>query len=56
MTHTYCNGKIVFSKNGAEKFMKGKKMSRITKKKFRIYFCKICGQYHLTTSNTQISV
>lgn len=50
MSNQYCGGKIVFSKNGADKFMKGKKMSRITKKKFRIYFHEDCAGYHLTTS------
>lgn len=44
-----CNGKVLFSKNGAEKFIRGKKLSRVSKKKFRVYFCRRCKNYHLTT-------
>ncbi len=44
-----CFGKTKFTKNGAEKFVKGGKMSRVTKKKLRIYFHKYCNAYHLTT-------
>lgn len=50
MYEEHCDGKVMFSKNEANKFIKGKKMSRITKKKMRIYFHKDCGYYHLTTS------
>lgn len=46
----HCNGKVIFSKLSAESFVKGKKMSRITKKKLRTYFHRECGHYHLTTS------
>jgi hypothetical protein len=49
MIKEHCNGKVMFSKTSANNFIKGKKMSRITKKKFRIYFHKECGFYHLTT-------
>lgn len=45
----HCNGKVMFSKTNAISFIHGKKMSRITKKKLRIYFHKKCGSYHLTT-------
>lgn len=50
MSNEHCNGKVMFSKAGADSFIKGKKMSRITKKKLRTYFHKECGHYHLTTS------
>lgn len=50
MSREQCNGKVIFSKLGAESFIKGKKMSRVTKKKLRTYFHKDCGHYHLTTS------
>lgn len=50
MNQEHCNGKVMFSKTGADKFVKGEKMSRISKKKLRIYFHKDCGYYHLTTS------
>lgn len=50
LNQEHCNGKVMFSKTSAENFIKGKKMSRITKKKIRSYFHKECGNYHLTTN------
>jgi len=44
-----CNGKTKFTKNGAERFIHGKKMSRITSKRTRMYFHQLCNSYHLTT-------
>lgn len=44
-----CLGKKIFSKAGAENFIKGRKLSRITKKKLRMYFHKRCKGYHLTS-------
>ncbi len=41
--------KVPFSKNMAEKVIKGPKLSRITKKKTRKYLCPDCFRYHLTT-------
>lgn len=38
-----------FSKNYADKFRKGPIMSRLSKKKSRIYLCGRCYNYHLTT-------
>ena len=38
-----------FSKNYADKFRKGPIMSRLSKKKSRIYLCPHCYNYHLTT-------
>lgn len=46
-----CKGKVAFSKRGAESFIKGKKMSRVTKKKLRVYYCDNCTYYHLTSGD-----
>ena len=42
--------KIAFSKTRANKFIKGKYVSRIKKKRSRVYLCDQCNQYHVTTS------
>lgn len=42
-------GKKTFSKIEAERFMKGGRMSRITKKKVHIYQCEISFKWHLST-------
>ena len=38
-----------FSKNNAHTIKTNRKLSRITKKHTRAYFCKDCCSYHLTT-------
>lgn len=47
-------GKKSFSKTEAERFVGGKRMSRITKKKVRIYQCDISFEWHLTTVNDRL--
>ena len=42
-------GKKSFTKNQADSFMKGKIMSRKTKKKVHIYQCDISFVWHLST-------
>jgi len=49
MKTVLCLGKTIFSKGGADKFKKGRKMSHITKKKMRTYFCLRCKGFHLST-------
>lgn len=43
-----------FTKKAAEKFIKGQFLSRITKKKTRLYLCPECYTYHLTTTYARI--
>lgn len=42
--------KKVWSKAQAKRFMKGKRYTRMTKKKTTLYLCKECFNYHLTTN------
>lgn len=43
--------KVQFSKNQANRVIKGRKLSHITKKKSRMYLCPFCFFYHLTTTH-----
>lgn len=40
-----------YSKNEATRVMKSRAISRLTKKKIRVYLCPECHSHHLTTSN-----
>ncbi len=41
--------KPAYGKNLADRIKKGRKLSRITKKKISIYKCQNCHNYHLTS-------
>ena len=42
--------KKVWTKTQANRFMKGKRYTRMTSRKTTLYLCPECHQYHLTTN------
>lgn len=50
----FCQGKVCMSKHHAENVIKGRKLSKITKKKSRMYLCDVCYYYHISTTNEML--